>query len=260
MRNSLINFVTRVTWLEPDLVIVYHGVNDASAFRSHEQIARSVIDSDITRAHPIGLLERTVARSYVFLDARYRIRKIRRRLAATRPAAPVANPKPDSAAPAAARDEPLPATLTAYERNLRNLVLTARAAGTDVVLVRQALVPPPECADGPEPDDPDEAALRGLICLQLDTYYSHLSVGALADTFDAFAEIQREIAREFGLHWIDADAAIPDTSEYHSDLCHFHPAGTTRLAELIADGLAERIPASTASRPQQQSTSPKTPS
>jgi hypothetical protein len=222
-----------------------------------------VIDSDIARAHPIGLLERTVARSYVLLDVRYRIRKIGRRLAAMRPAAPVANPKSDSgapAAPAAARDEPLPATLTAYERNLRNLVLTARAVGTDVVLVRQALVPPPDCAGGVEPSDADEAVLRELVCLQLDTYYSHLSAEALAGTFDAFADIQREIAREFGLHWIDADAAIPDTPEYHSDLCHFHPAGTTRLAELLADGLAERIPASTASRPQQQSTSPKTPS
>jgi lysophospholipase L1-like esterase len=256
LRNSLINFVSRVTWLEPDLVIVYHGVNDASAFRSREQIARSVIDADITRTHAIGLLERTLAHSYVFLDARYRIRKIRRRLAA----APTAEAGSDVATAAPSPDEPLPATLDAYERNLRNLVLTARAAGTDVVLVRQALMPVPDCTSEPDPAGADAAALRARICLQLATYYPHLGAKGLARTFDAFAAIQRDLAHEFDLVWIDADAAVPDTPEYHSDLCHFHPAGTTRVAEAIADGLTARIVASTRSERQQQSTSPKTPS
>jgi lysophospholipase L1-like esterase len=238
LRNSLINFVARVTWLEPDLIIVYHGVNDASAFRSHEQLVRSVIDADITQAHPIGLVEQTLARSYVFLDVRYRARKLWRRLAAASPAPHTDAPE---SPPVPSRSEPRPATLAAYERHLRQLVLVAHAAGTEVALVRQAIVTPPDCATPAQLPDPDEARLRELICIQLATYYRHLDARGLAETLEGFARIQRSVAAEYGLAWIDADAAVPDSAEFHSDLCHFRPAGTTRVAEAIAEGLTQWI-------------------
>jgi len=243
MRMSLLNFVTRITWLDPDMIIVYHGANDASAFRSQDDLARSVVEADITSVHAIGTLERLIFGSYAFLDLRYRIPRLLSKLEAGRDGVSQRR-GPNASQPHPPRDVPLPSTLAAHERHLRDLVLAARDAGTRVAVVRQATVAVPDCTSRPDSHRRNDAEqLQDLICMQIDRYYPHLDRRGIERTLESIAEIQRRIADEFDLIWIDANEAIPDTPEYHSDMCHLWPAGTALLARTIADGLEARIPA-----------------
>jgi lysophospholipase L1-like esterase len=242
LRTSLVNFVSRITWLQPDMIIVYHGINDVIMFRNENDVVRSVIDANIAAAYAIGALERVLHSSYLYLDLRYRIPRLRRKIEAFfERDAPASSP---TATLRAVSDVPPPVTLAAYERNLRNLVIAARDAGTEVALVHQATVAPPDCSANAHPsDDPARAELESLMCIQLGRNFRHLTPLGIERTLDAFAEIERRTALEYGGIWIDADAAIPDDPEHHSDICHLWPAGTTLLARTIADGVVEKVAA-----------------
>jgi hypothetical protein len=87
------------------------------------------------------------------------------------------------------------------------------------------------------PDLPNLEAIGARLCFQLQWYYPHLTMAGLKRSFERLAEIQRDAAAEVGASWIDLNPVVPPTDEYYWDFCHTTPAGTT----LVADALAQHI-------------------
>jgi len=224
LRTSLVNFATRITWYEPDLIIVYHAVNDAIVTKNDRDLYFGVIDANLGA----NTWEAIRNESFVLLELNYRIFK---------------RWQHPSVLGVARSDTPSPVTLQAYERNLRDLVALARARGTRVVLGNESLVVPAACAenkDGLE-ELPGLRPVEARVCFMLQWYFPHLTPIGVKRTFEALAAIQQHVANENGIPFVDVDPAVPKTSEYYWDLCHMTPAGTTRVAQTFADVVAPLI-------------------
>lgn len=219
LRTSLVNYATRLTWYEPDMIVVYHGVNDLILTKSEQDLYESVI-----RAEPgPTIVEQIRDSSFLLLELNYRVFKHFRHPAF-------------ADQPAARSDRPVAAALTAYERNLRHLVEMAKADGVAVVIGNESTWIPPICEASAQGETPlDETTAR--TCFGLTWYFSNLSGEGLRRSFEAVAEIQRRVAAEHGLIWADMNPVVPGGPEYYWDFCHTRPSGTT----LIADEFARQI-------------------
>ena len=147
----------------------------------------------------------------------------------------------------------MPATLAAYERNLRSLAVLARAQGVDVVIGNESVAVPAACEGGRVMSEEDRALrpIEGRVCFLMQWYFPHLTPLGLKRTFEALATIQQQVARDNGLAWVDMNRVVPRTAEYYWDLCHTRPAATTLIAEAFADRVAPliRARAAAAGRP-----------
>jgi lysophospholipase L1-like esterase len=205
--ETVIDFALRGLDLEPDVVILYHGVNDVPAaltpgFRSDY--------SHWTPPHrrvPGG--EPTLPeRSLLWLTLRW---KIERRATAE--------------AEAPLLEEPPPEAIGAIERNTRSVVRLAKARGARVVL--------PSFAERIHLY-PDLASEKPLYAGK-----AHPSADAFRKTLAAFNEVLRRVAREEGALHPDLHALLPDSKDAFLDWMHLTDAGNAAMADLLAAAIAE---------------------
>jgi len=224
LRTSLVNFATRLTWYEPDLIIVYHAVNDAIAIREEDDLFHAVGRGDPGPS----LWERIRDGSYVLLELNFRLFK--------RFAHPVARGITPS-------DDPRPATLAAYERHLKTLVDMARAMGVGVVIGNESVAIPEACDEGRVTAPADQALrpIEGRVCFLMQWYFPHLTPLGIRRTFDGLGAIQRRVAQEAGIPWVDMNSVVPRTAEYYWDLCHTRPAASAIIARAFAGPVVSLI-------------------
>ncbi len=235
LRTSLVNFATRVLWYEPDMIVIDHAVNDAIVTKDDRDLYYGVIDANLGS----NLWETIRNESYVLLELNFRLYKYLWHPAANQ---------------VARSDTPSEVTLRAYERNLRNLVDLAQAQGTKVVLANESVVIPQTCEESNGlPENPSGLGLiEKRLCFMLQWYFPHLTPLGVKRTFEQMTEIQRRMAAEKGLAFVDLNEAVPPTSEYYWDFCHTTPAGTTRVAEALAEAMAPVIEADRTAAPPQE--------
>jgi len=223
LRTSLVNFVTRLQWYDPDLIVVNHAVNDAITIREEDDLLRAV-----ARAQAPTPWEWLRDRSFVLLEANFRI------------FARLWHPSARGVVPS---DQPATVTLAGYERHLRDLVALARAHGVAVVIANESVAVPEACADGRIVSEADRGLrpIEARICFLMQWYFPHLTPLGVKRTFEALASIQRRVAEAEGLVWVDLSTVVPRTAEYYWDLCHTRPAATTLVADALADRVAPLI-------------------
>ena len=218
LRTSLVNYVTRLTWYDPDMLIVHHAVNDAITVKDEDDLLRGVIRANSTPT----LWELLRNQSYVLLELNYRFYRYFQR------PSPVQQKR---------SDEPSPTTLRSYEQNLRFLTTVAKSRDVQVVIANEGTIVPSRC-DGLSIVGPERAGLEPIekqVCFLLDWYFPHLTATGVRRTFDQIAALQQAVAGENKLLWVDMNRIVPKTSEYYSDVCHTLPAGTTRIANALAE-------------------------
>jgi lysophospholipase L1-like esterase len=239
LRTSLVNFATRVLWYEPDMIVIDHAVNDAIVTKDDHDLYYAVIDANLGS----NLWETIRNESYVLLELNFRLYKYLWHPAANQ---------------VARSDSPPEVTLRAYERNLRNLVDLAQAQGTKVVLANESVVIPETCeqTNGLPANPSGVGLIEARLCFMLQWYFPHLTPLGVKRTFEQMTEIQRRVAAEKGLVFVDLNEAVPPTSDYYWDFCHTTPAGTTKVAEALASAITPLIEAGRTPVPSQQPASP----
>lgn len=222
LRTSAVNYATRLTWYEPDLIIVSHGVNDLITVRGEDDLYYSVIRQEACPPLWEGIRDR----SFLLLELNFRL--YRRFWHPT-----ALHVKPSDEAPAAA--------LLAYERNLRHLVSMAKSRGVEVVLASEAVTIPASCESAARPVPDPLGPILPRVCFLMQWYFPHLTLRGVRRAFDDVARIDETVAREQQLTRVDLNAVVPGTAEYFWDMCHTRPAGTTLIAHALADALADRV-------------------
>lgn len=228
--ESLINLELRVVDLEPDVVLVYHGINDmrCALYRTPTH------DNTHWRAiwpveRPSGI-ERLVQRSTTFLllrslDPGWKARRTQLGGYVIADFDPVADQY--------ARSDPPTLGFDNIRRNLRSLVAVARAHGAEIVFVTQAI----------RLADLDQAPSRDMQVWGMQRVEEILrEVAAASDVplIDAAEVLEREAARQRA-----AGETGPDGKDgvFTNDV-HITDAGADLLARTVAQGLVDlgRIP------------------
>jgi lysophospholipase L1-like esterase len=206
-----INFMLRISKLEPDAILIYHGNNDIGWSWVPDVETKLVYSHEASG--PATWWDRLTDHSYVYTWVRAKL-IFRGRANA---------PK---------YDEPDPAALTMLKGNLKELIDDARRRN-----VKAAIATYPHALDengAPGVFSDDE---RRLNVPSLGRWFEHLSPQGARASFPLYNENVREIARTEGIPLCDLAPAIPPTPQFHIDWCHFNDAGEQRVAELWFDTL-----------------------
>ena len=230
--ESLIGLQGRVLPYEPDLVLVYHGMNDASAAlwpepRPDGSHFRSVWP--VLRKSPVEpILERSVT---YLVWRRYFTDYLWRRIDGNYKA--IRDYDPEYVDPYG--DGPLPAVgFDTFERNLGSMVAVARAHGAEVAFVTQAV-----WSDDPDSDDFWSGRNRRRA---LDELGSRLQAVAarlevpVVDAAPVLLAAQRGVVEEQG----EGRSGAPEPGAVFVDDVHLTDRGAALLGETVAAELVRR--------------------
>jgi lysophospholipase L1-like esterase len=210
----------RIAHLQPDVVIVFAGINDLMA--SVEGIDY-LLRGDTMPGSRIGayqqfrmaaselqLVRLAQAAYHGFDPTEVNTHTEMRRLAQHSRTSPLV---------------PLPATdPTPYEENLRTLVGAIRAQGARPVLMTQASTW--------NSDDPRAARWHWMT-----GHPRRYPEPALDSALERFNDRTRSVAVRMGVPVLDLARVLPKRMDYFYDDVHFNPAGADRAAELLAQTL-----------------------
>jgi len=205
--ESVVDFALRGLDLEPDLVILYHGVNDVPAALTPR------FKSDYSHWTPPhrrvpGGVPTLPERSLLLLTVRWKLE---------RPAAAEAD--------APLLEAPPPEAIAAFERNTRTVARLAKSRRARVVL--------PSFAERIHLY-PDLASEKPLYAGK-----AHPSAEAFRRTIAAFNEVLRRVAEEESALHPDLQALLPDSKDAFLDWMHLTDAGNAAMAALLAAAIAE---------------------
>ena len=222
--ESAVNMLLRVPDLEPDMIIIYHGINDVGVRLTDPDYFDGLNTGkgywvDLDEPLPFSALWRLGLNKLGYeLKAAYELDATFRRPDGIR-----------SCMQDSSRDEaycqgfdmPANEVLSAnspvyFERNMRNMILLARGMGTEVLLLTWAYSPLDFPIDGG----------GGMV-------YKHLQDGV-----DEHNAIVRRLAKEEGTLFYDMAASMPIDVDYWVNGVHMKPAGTAEMARQLADYLA----------------------
>ncbi len=222
--ESAVNMLLRIPDLEPDLVIIYHGINDVGVRLTDPDFYDGLNTGkgywvDLDDPLPPGVLWRFALKRLGYelpvayeLDSTFkRPDGIRSCDQDTSGAESVCEGFDMTASEVMRANPP-----TYFERNLRNMIRLARGMNSDVLLLTWAY----------SPLDFPEAGGGGMI-------HRHLQDGV-----DEHNDIVGRLADDEGTLFFDLAASMPIDEQYWVNGVHMKAAGTAEMARQIAEYLA----------------------
>ncbi len=224
VRTSLANFLFRVLYYQPDAIIIYHNTNDLSRYGNEANLLHPLHNQFMPEGMSTGLLDHFLGSSYLVQEIRYTLNN---RFSAGHPA-PAAPPTQ-----AWVLDTRYP---EAFRRDLRNLVVVAKANGVLPVLASQAI------AFTPQTDFARlTAAERQMRFDRPALFYATVPPTQRYALFRHYNQIIQEVAAAEAVPFVDVDALMPKTPEYHTDYCHLTDRGSALQAEIIYRALTQAL-------------------
>ena len=225
VRTSLQNLASRILFFDPDMIVVYHGTDDLARYGMESDLVRPLLDSFARTGLGAVCFDRLLGWSYAMQGLRYSLEGWSRAHSLdARP--PVAE---DDGAWAPDRRYP-----EAYRQDLRNLLTVASANGVRSMLIA------PSIAITQETDfarlTQEEVAMR-----LNEPFPNQWAIPPVArfGMFGLYNEILREVAQSEGAVFVDANAAVPKTPEYHWDYRHLTDRGAALVAEITYQALRD---------------------
>ena len=218
-RTSTMNFHARILHLQPDAIIVYHNTNDLHRYGEEDGLLYPLMNHFVPHGFTTAVLDHMLGWSYAAQELRFTLQS-RLNLGF------LAHGKPNPPAPAEWKlDTRYP---EAFRRDLRNLVILAKANGVRPILASQSIA---------ITEKTDFAHLTGdEIKIQLDkplSIYAKVPPEQRYNLFKLYNNIIREVAEQEQALFVDVNAAIPKTPDYHSDYCHLTDRGSALQAATI---------------------------
>ena len=199
--QSLIQFITRGVYLRPNLIVIYHAINDRSMTKYHWLHSMEPVDY---RKYSGFLRQNSLL--YNFLRKRV-VKAAPRRSAGLNKELP-ADKTPNS---------------QVFRTNISNFVAIARVHGIQVALVTMPL--------RIDSDTPETEA-RKLAGPAYQDYRSYLEV------VERHNNVLRQFEAQEGVVVVDAaKTTLQSNPQHFTDLCHFTESGANELARLIADAV-----------------------
>lgn len=207
-----INFMLRVSHLEPDAILLYHGNNDLNWSWVPDLRTKLIYGRGETIGQPGGFAQ-LIDYSYVLMEIRSRVNLLNR-------SSRIKHDDVDLAA------------LQMLEQNLRGLIAEARRANVKVAIgtFSHGL----NETGGPDQYNSDEATL-GVPAV--GRWFENLSPQGLRHSFPLYNDMVRGLARVEGLPLAEPAKHVPPTPEFHTDWCHFTAKGEQLMAQIWFDTL-----------------------
>jgi lysophospholipase L1-like esterase len=225
VRTSIQNFAARIVFFQPDMILVYHNVNDLARYGSEHNLLYPLQNQYIPTGFLTGLLDHMLGWSYAVQELRFTLTERVRLGAAT-----AAAQSPTSQG----GWTPDPRYPDAFRRDLRNLVILAKANGVTPVLMSEAVAITEKTDYANLTDDERKMQLH-----KSAIYLDRIPPRERHRMLKLYNNIIREVAEQERVPFVDVDAAIPKTSEYHWDYCHLTNRGAALQAEVIAKALRQ---------------------
>ncbi|MBN2302105.1 MAG: hypothetical protein JXN60_06255 [Lentisphaerae bacterium] len=212
--DTIVNLALRVLPIDPDVVIVMHGINDQKPNRYPG------FKDDYSHWYPppvrayVNFWHRIIDRSLLGSHIRYRL------LFVLNPAR-----KDNWRGEKLKRyDTVEKAGLNAYRRNIESIIGMCRIHGVEVVIatVGHSLK---ENADW----NPGMGTRNPLVY-----YHECLTFQGIENAFMEYNRINREVAAEQGCVLVDIERLLPEGKEHYQDDVHFNSKGSRLVAELFA--------------------------
>lgn len=204
--QSLINFQLRLLPLRPDIIVVYHAVNDFNPLKIKDPDPNDIF-SYLTRTNTIfgsrpnfrdGILDKSAAYTLMY----NKLLLLKQKFVAK---------------PFTKEETEL---VTIFSRNMKSLVGMAAAHDVEVILVTFAH------------NSLDRRSDKGWGNIQADE--------AVAYGIQRHNRIIKELAIKHSITLLDLDAELTGRSEYFKDFVHFTPKGADRFAELLLPIVIEK--------------------
>lgn len=222
--ESAVNMLLRIPDLEPDLIIIYHGINDVGVRLTDPEFYDGLntgkgywVDRD-DPLPPSVLWRFALKRLGYELPVAYELDTT-----FSRPDGIRSCDLDDSGPESVCRGFDMTASEVMqanppiyFERNLRNMIRLARGMNSEVLLLTWAY----------SPLDFPQAGGGGMV-------YQHLQTGV-----DEHNDIVRRLAQEEGALFYDLAATMPIDERYWVNGVHMQAAGTAEMARQIAEYLA----------------------
>ena len=237
--HSLLQYLTTVKDLEPDMIVMWHGINDLIRSFSPPVYAHGEYRADYGHfAGPAGaMVQERFSRPLLrvrLLALEWFLPRLGNLLAPL-----YSDLREARRPPVAVREFP---SLAAYRRNLESFAELCRAdcvalvVGTQPSLYRPGL-------DGKELAS---IAFPMELCCGPDGDYADMD--SMIRGMGLFNDETRAFARRHGIPLADLEAEVPKNGDFLYDDCHFTERGGSRVAEVLArtvigSGLLEKPPA-----------------
>jgi lysophospholipase L1-like esterase len=216
---------------DPDLVIVWHGINDLYRSCSPPRFSRGVYQADYS--HFWGPTAEMVMKHEQLPDPpplfSFGESLLARRLSSFTNALYQDFRKDD---PIRLVDVDEFASLAAFERNMRGIIHAVRGDGKRVVFATQPYL----YREGLSPEELSNVKFGKFMCVTSDGEAPNLASMALG--MKNFNDATRKIAKEAGVPLIELAAALPKTGEYFLDDVHYTEKANAVVARSIHDFLA----------------------
>jgi lysophospholipase L1-like esterase len=200
-----INLMLRISKLQPDAILIYHGNNDIN-WSWVPDLETKLIYGRKFEALQITWWDRLVEHSYVYMELRSRMDMFRR-------------------SSALKHDEPDPTALRMLSDNLRDLIGDAQRMRLKIAIGTFAHALDESGSPGVFSD-----AERKLGVPVVGRYFENLSPQGVRRTFPLYNAHVRELAANTRVPLCDLAPAIPKTTEYFIDWCHFSRKGEETVA------------------------------
>lgn len=201
-----INFMLRISKLEPDAILIYHGNNDLNWSWVPDVKTKLVYGRELPDYNDTWY-NRAIDYSYVLMEIRSRMAQF-------------------GITQRTKHDEPDPAALAMLKENLKGLIDDARRIG-----VKVGIATFPHGLDEKGAPDIFNADERTLGVPLVGRWFDFLSPTGVRRSFPIYNADVRQLAETEKIPLCDLAADIPPTPDYHSDWCHL----TERGHQLVAD-------------------------
>jgi len=219
-QHSLINYLFNIRDFEPDIVILWHGINDLYHSFSPPKLGFGEYERDYSQYH--GAVGRAIFSHFgPPTRATTGIETIDRLILAVE-RLPVATPKPVEIEQFASLD--------AFRKNLVAISERMALDGVQLVLCTQANL----LRHDLEPEARESLWFAERFCVEDGVYPDFPS---MVDGLASFNDVTREVAGECGVPLIDLEQSIEKSTENFLDECHYTAKGNGRVATALTQAL-----------------------
>jgi hypothetical protein len=240
--HSLVKYLLHIKDYDPDIVILWHGINDLCRSFSPELYAAPGYRSDY--GHFYGATSRMVQSHFAALRKPLRIQLS---LLAVKDAWQYVSDayfsdfrtmdysSPLTPAPRDANGKQVDTfvSLAAFQRNLSSFSDILESDGVTLVLATQPYL----YKNNMNPAERKACWFHLEYCLE-DGAYPDLS--SMQQGMILFNSATRQVATQHGIPLLELDAAIPKTMDYFRDDCHYTPEGSRAVAAALHAFIREK--------------------
>lgn len=235
-QHSVMKLLFTAAEFQPDLVIIYHGINDMVTSLTPNTFSRGKFRGDyghfygaIANMRQPGRIGRFLLQSaggHWFSDFRLHAVRI------NGPYGGGLNGIQVLMFPRATPAEVEWKSISSFERNLRDFVQIARSKGIKAVMASQPHIFRRDL--GPR----EREVLLFAIAQQMDDGRM-ASLESMIQGFDLFNGTARQVAEENGIPFLDLESAVPKTLDFFYDDVHYTPQGNERIGNAMANFIEE---------------------